>query len=184
MSKTDFFIQLQERLRGLPYEEKQNIVRVYEDLFRQAEESGKSEREVIESLGFITVPAAPPEAPPQSGTGRTFKRSTENGMRVVFASAALGLFNLIFVLGPVIGIAGVLFSMSLVAFLFTFSTLWILLGTGMPNTFSMLLFELFASMTLTGLGVMLGVGMWKVNHGFGRLLKRYVRLNLKLIRGE
>jgi uncharacterized membrane protein len=184
MSKADFFTQLQERLRGLPYEEQQNIIRVYEDLFRQAEMSGKSDREVIESLGFIPIPVHPAAAPPEKRSGSAIMRSAENGIRFIIAAIALGLFNLIFILGPLVGFAAVLFSLSLVAVLFTFSSIWIILGTGMPTSFSVLLLEIFSALALTGLGVLLGIGMWKVNIGFCKLVKRYIRMNIKLIRGE
>lgn len=180
MSKADFFMQLQDRLRGLPQEEKQNIIRIYEDLFRQAEESGKSEREIIESFGF--QPPALPSLKPR--TGEHLMRRAESGVRVIVASVALGLFNLMFVLGPFLGVTVSLFAMSLVAILFTFSTFWIILGTGIPTSITILLLEIFFALMLTGLGVLLGIGMWKVIAGYTKLVKRYVRLNLRLIKGE
>lgn len=186
MSKADFFNQLQERLKGLPYEERRNIIQIYEDLFRQAEESGKSEREVIESLGFVAVPM--PERPVMQvespNTGSSFKRTAENGVRTVVAAIALGIFNLMFVLMPLLLVACIIFTLSMTAVLFSFSSIWIILGTGIPSSVSMLLLEVFSTLALTGLGVLLGIGMWKLTIGFVRLVKRYVRMNLKLIRGE
>lgn len=180
MSKADFFLQLQERLRGLPYEEQQNIIRVYEDLFRQAELSGKSEREIIQSLGYVPVPVPP--QPPR--TGAAAMRSAESGVRSVVAAIALLFFNLIFVLPFYAAAALTLFSFSLVSFLFTFSFIWIVLGTGIPNTLAMLMTEIFMTLLLTGSGVLLGLGMWKVNRGFLKLTKRYFKMNMKLIKGE
>jgi uncharacterized membrane protein len=185
MSKADFFLQLRDRLRGLPYEEQQDIVRVYEDLFRQAEENGKSERDIIESLGYVPVPAPYPTYPPQAADpyGKPV-RSNNNGVRVIVASIALGLFNLIFILAPFIAAAAMLFSLSLISFLFMFSFIWIVLGTGAPVSMTMLMVEIFIGLTLTGAGVLLGIAMWKSSRGFIRLVKRYIRLNLKLIKGE
>jgi len=180
MTKAEFFMQLQDRLRGLPQEEKQNIIRIYEDLFRQAEESGKSEREIIESFGFQLPPI--PNQPPL--TGQRLMRRAESGARVVITSVALGLFNLLFVLGPFLAVAASLFTLSLVAILFTFSTFWIILGTGLPTSLTILLLEIFFALMMTGLGVLLTIGMWKVNVGFKKLVIRYVRLNLRLIKGE
>lgn len=183
MSKADFFLQLQERLRGLPHEEQQNILRVYEELFRQAELNGKSEREIIESLGFVPVPI-PPHSPHAGFPGGKPARSAENGVRAVVASVALFFFNLIFILPFYITAAALLFSFSLISFLFTFSSIWIILGTGIPSTLTMLLLEVFLTLFLTGAGVLMGIGLWKANRGFIRLTKRYVGLNLKLIKGE
>lgn len=183
MSKADFFQQLQERLRGLPDEERQNIVHVYEDLFRQAEAGGKSEEEIIRSLGYIPVPVPGQQPPPFTQQPKPPSRAA-GGTRAVMAAIALGLFNLIFLLGPFIAAAALLFSLSLVAVLFAFSPIWVFIGTGIPASMEVLLLELFTSLTLTGLGVMLGMAMWKLNHGFLDVVKRYTALNLKLIRGD
>lgn len=181
MSKADFFLQLQERLRGLPYEERQNIIQVYEDLFRQAEQNGKSEREIIESLGFVPVPVSPPSF---GGYTPPMPARRGSGFRSILAAIALVLFNLIFVLAPAIGIAATLFSLSIASVLFAFSAIWIILGTGIPESFSFLLVEICSALVLTGSGILLGGGLYVVNRGFIRLMKRYVRLNLKLIKGE
>lgn len=181
MSKADFFLQLQERLRGLPPEERQNIIRVYEDLFAQAEASGKNELDIIRSLGFTPL-AEIPSVPPAFPGHRPPQR--ESGVRKIAAAIALGLFNLIFVLAPFIAAAGLLFSLALIAIVFSSSTLWILLGSGIPTSTDMLLLELFTAMTLTGLGVLIGMGVIKLNRKFTALTKRYVAHNLRLIRGE
>ncbi|MNC42108.1 hypothetical protein D3C75_909120 [compost metagenome] len=180
MSKADFFLQLRARLRGLPPEEQENVLGVYEDLFRQAEAGGKSEEEIIRSLGFIPVPVeqlpqAPNHRPSTSGGG---------GLRAFSAACALLLFNLIFALGPFLVIALLLFSFSLVAVLFSFSILWVIIGTGIPESFGVLLLEIFTTMTLSGAGIMLGAAMWKLNIAFWSVVKRYIALNLRLVRGD
>ncbi|WP_438447362.1 HAAS signaling domain-containing protein [Gorillibacterium sp. sgz5001074] len=183
MSKAAFFLQLQDRLRGLPYEEQQNIIRVYEDLFRQAELSGKSEREIIESLGYVPVPM-PPQASEPSRIGADLGLTARNGVRSVASTVALLFFNLIVVLAPFLTVAALLFTFSVLSFLFTFSSIWILFGTGVPTSLTLLLTEVFTALLLTGAGVLMGIGLWKINRGFLKLTQRYIRLNLKLIKGE
>ncbi|MFD0696273.1 hypothetical protein ACFQZT_19595 [Paenibacillus sp. GCM10027628] len=56
MSKSDYFKELNYRLRGLPEKERQNILSVYEELFQKALENGKNEEDVAESLGYPRVP--------------------------------------------------------------------------------------------------------------------------------
>lgn len=180
MSKADFFLQLQDRLRGLPAEERHNIMQVYEDLFRQAEAGGKTEQEIIQSLGFIPVPvtaSVPEERLRRGGTGRM-------GPRNIVAAVALGFFNLIFILGPFIAVSALLFSLSLVAVLFSFSSVWVFIGTGIPSSMDVLLLEIFTSLALSGLGVMLGVAMWRLGRGYIAVVKRYTALNFRLIRGD
>ncbi|MDF2936439.1 MAG: hypothetical protein K0Q90_1812 [Paenibacillaceae bacterium] len=180
MSKADFFLQLRARLRGLPPEEQENILGVYEDLFRQAEVGGKSEEEIIRSLGFIPVPV---DQSPQPHIHRSYSAG-KSGLRSFSAACALLLFNLIFALAPFLTIALLLFSFSLVAVLFAFSLFWVVIGTGIPPTLEILLLEIFTTMTLSGLGILLGAAMWKLNIAFWSVVKRYVALNLRLVRGD
>jgi uncharacterized membrane protein len=56
LNKTEYFKELEYRLRGLPERERQNILAVYEELFQKAEANGKSESDIIDSLGFPRVP--------------------------------------------------------------------------------------------------------------------------------
>ncbi|WNR44715.1 DUF1700 domain-containing protein [Paenibacillus roseipurpureus] len=56
MSKSDYFKELNYRLRGLPEKERHNILKVYEELFQKAVENGKHEDEVAQSLGYPRVP--------------------------------------------------------------------------------------------------------------------------------
>lgn len=179
MSKADFFVQLRNRLWGLPYEEQQNIMKVYEDLFLQLEASGKSELEIIQSLGYMPVPmqSPPPGVPPRM-------EPAKSGLRKAFAFIALSLFNLIFATAPILTVAALLFSLWLMGVVFTFSPLWILLGTGIPDTLQVLMFEICVSLVLSGLGVLLVMGMWKSNKYFYALFKKYIALNMRLIRGD
>jgi uncharacterized membrane protein len=76
LNKTEYFKELEYRLRGLPERERQNILAVYEELFQKAEANGKSESDIIDSLGFPRVPnwdaarAAAPEPPVVSEDSR------------------------------------------------------------------------------------------------------------------
>lgn len=178
MSKAQFFHHLRERLRGLPDEEQQSIIRVYEELFQKAESNGKSEREIIESLGFQPNDSFIPSL------GRPSRNFAETGIRIGVAAIALGFFNIIFILGPFIAVSALLFALTLTAVLLACSSIWIVIGTGVPETLTTLLLEIFTALTFTGLGVLLGIGMWKADRLFLTLVKRYVRLNLKLIKGE
>jgi uncharacterized membrane protein len=56
MSKSNYFKELNYRLRGLPEKERKNILSVYEELFQKAIENGKHEEDVAESLGYPRVP--------------------------------------------------------------------------------------------------------------------------------
>lgn len=181
MSKAEFFRQLDERLKGLPRQEQERIVRVYEDLFQQAEVNGKSERQIVEALGCSS--SSSPWSNYATASDR-FKQTAESGIRVLVASLALALFNLMFILGPAVAVIAVLFTLSLCSLLLVLSPIWIFAGTGVPDKLTVLLLELFASLAGTGLGLLLSIGMWFADKAFFRLAKAYVRMNLRLIKGE
>lgn len=178
MSKAEFFRQLRDQLRGLPEEERQRIVKVYEDLFLEAEANGKNEQEITQSLGFH--PAQPlPEA---SRIGSN--RPADTGIRVVIAAIALGLFNLTFVLGPFVGITAALFSLALAAVILTTSIVWIVIGTGFPASALVLQLEVFTVLAATGLGLLLGIAVKYLAFWYFRIIKVYVRRNIRLVKGE
>jgi len=183
MSKAEFFHQLRERLRGLPFEEQMNIISVYEDLFRKAEEGGKSEREIVESLGYRSL-GQEPGLPAVPSLSDKVKRSAEIGVRAVVATIALGLFNLIVVLAPFVAITLLLFALGLTAVLLAFSSIWIAVGTGVPDSLETLLMMIFTALATTGLGVLMSIGLFYVGRGYWKLVKGYARLNLRLIKGE
>jgi uncharacterized membrane protein len=184
MNKDDFLRGLELRLRGLPEDEQRRIQYVYEELFRQAEANGKSEREIIEWLSQPNrdpewmAPQAPPmydsyPTPPQDNTAKS-----------MLISVALGFFNLIFVLAPFLAICGVLFSFSLVSVILIASPIFILIGTGLEQTNTILLVELFGSLVLVGLGLLFGSAMLAIVPRFSRLVRTYIRANKRLIKGE
>lgn len=179
MSKVDFFQQLSERLKGLPQSEQEQIIRVYSDLFEQAQADGKSEQEIAESLG--TAPTGE-WAYPKHHEG--FRLKAESGIRMLVASLALLVFNLIFVLGPAVAVIAVLFAFSLCSILLVFSPVWIVMGSGLGAVAEEWALRLFVSMAGTGAGILCTLGAGILMKGFFRFAKAYMRMNLRLIRGE
>lgn len=182
VTREQFFIQLEEKLRSLPETERRNILGVYDDLFNQAMKSGKTEEEVIQSLGYSQLYGHTPTQYPLRPKPPTTVLDT--GIKAIMASLALGMFNLIFVLGPFLGVSAALFSLCVAGFVLTTSPLWILLGSGMPKTGWSLGMELFSAMAGLGLGTLLLLGLSYVVKGYFKLVKAYFRLNLRLIKGE
>ncbi|WP_409343794.1 HAAS signaling domain-containing protein [Paenibacillus sp. MBLB4367] len=184
MNKDDFLRGLELRLRGLPEDEQRRIQYVYEELFRQAEANGKSEQEII---AWLSQPNRGPEwmgvqAPPSYESYPTPPQ--DNTAKAMLVSIALGFFNLIFVLAPFLAICGVLFAFSLTSVLLIASPLFMLLGTGLDQSNTILLVELFGSLVLVGLGLLFGTAMMAIVPRFFRLTRTYIRANKRLIKGE
>lgn len=204
MTKEVFFQQLRARLRGLPTPEQQHIIRIYEDLFAQAEANGKSEQEITASLGF-QLPSSEAGVPPTYAQSQSYNSKdpfppvnghrsvpmpaptitpADSRLRMLAAAIALGLFNLIFVLWFFLAGWGVLLGLNISSFVFLLSPIWVLIGSGIPDSPSMWMAESFAALAMIGLGGLLAIGTMYANRGMWAITKRYVRVNMRLIRGE
>ena len=182
MNKKEFLKQLDNLLSDLPADERKEILFDYEEHFRIGLEEGKKEEEIIESLGnpktiakqyrvnYIVNQA---EANP----------SPSNILKAVFASLVLGFFNIVFVLGPFIGVVGVLIG-------FFAASISIVFG-GVSVFFKAILDPAFLAYS-TGANLFLGIGLTSsgllFTIGNCYLAKwlyigtiKYLKMNLKMI---
>jgi uncharacterized membrane protein len=196
VSKAEYFKELEYRLRGLPERERQNILHVYEELFQKAVENGKSESEIVESLGFPRVPnwdaakSAPfppyegsPRQPPYAPYPPYPPPSSECGVKPWIAAMALGFFNLVIVLGPFLGICGALIGLWVASVCLLLTPVWLLIGSGFPGLDTGGSFILFGSLAGFGAGILLLFAMSWMTRMFFLLVRLYIRFNLGIIRG-
>ena len=194
MSRNQFISLMKKELAGLPKDERNDILMEYEVHFAEGLKSGKNEEQIAEELG------SPRELAKMYKVGALIQEaednvSTNNILRAILASIGLGLFNLILVLGPFLGILGALagvFAAS-VALVIVGLTLFAEAAFG-PLNYAWL--HVPAILTVDpwitaplGIGVfalgllifILGVlvGKW-----IYRLTIRYLKFNLKMIKGK
>lgn len=117
MDKNQWMNALYAQLAGLPENERRDIMMDYEEHFAMAYAQGKGDAEIISSLGDplgiakqYTMNLRPAYNPmntsmqnPPSPTG-----SNRSALGVALTFIGLCFFNLIFVLGPYLGLVGVL----------------------------------------------------------------------------
>jgi uncharacterized membrane protein len=106
MNKNDFLATLESSLINISSDEKKEIIYDYEEHFRIGEENGKSEEVLIKELGD------PKNIARQYRTAQQINLSfsepaQKNVFTSLFAAVALAFFNLIFILGPYVGLIGV-----------------------------------------------------------------------------
>ncbi|GIP35629.1 HAAS domain-containing protein [Paenibacillus sp. J2TS4] len=179
MSKEAFFRNLEYKLKGLPEQERRQIIQVYEDLFQTASENGKDENEVASYLGYA------------SQDDHSYARfvqhqhisnhSSAQGARALMASVALGLFNLIVVLTPFMVVSAVLLALSIVSIALLAMSIFIWLP---PFTETLMVHKLFLSMSTFGLGMLIGIAMVYSIKWYVIIVSKYIRINVNLIRGE
>jgi len=184
MTKDQYLQELEVVLKGLPVTERREIIADYEEHFQMAYEDGKSDAEIIEGLGN-------PKSLAKELTAGYYIEQAQNNVsfpfifRAVIASLSLGFFNLVFVLGPFIGVLGFLAGLYIMdlslLFVPMFSFFAILFeGVGLVAIFQ----AFFLAIGLTSLGVLMAVGLYYLTKWIYQLLLQYLRFNLQIIQGK
>ena len=187
MNKKEFLGRLSELIKDIPEEEKKDILFDYEEHFRIGLEKGRKEEEIVASLGDPKVIAK------QSRASCILKEaekttSASNIMRAIFAAVGLGFFNLVIVLGPAIGLIGILVALFAAAFAITVSGAAVLLGTLLGPVFAWNVYIPFAAVVsiplgigLTALGLLSIIGTFYLTKFFYKLSISYLKMNLQII---
>lgn len=179
MLKEEFFRDLEHKLKALPAHEREQILKVYEDLFNKAAENGKDEREVAESLGYRPNSNHISYNPLMSN--RTCEERQEFTQRTFLATVGLALFNLIFVMPPVAAISVLLLLLSVGSLLIIAASVLIWFFPILPMAE---LPHFFLSLLLFGFGLLCAFSSAFLIKLCVVILRKYIRINLNLIRGQ
>ena len=185
MTKYNFLNELERKLARLSADDRQEIMEDYENHFTFAKEAGKSDEEVIASLGTPAQLAKEVLADYQLELivdQAENDQSVGNVFRAIFAVGALGFFNLVFILTPAIFIYTVIFALSVTSIALTFTPILFIFATALGFQ-SFYLFELFASIASSGIGILMAIGMVFVTKFTVNMTIKYLKLNLKMIKG-
>ncbi len=182
--------ELKRSLGRLPESDRKEILYDYEEHFSMGIADGKGEEEIARSLGNPRVLGRSFEIDslleaPASGTGVT----AASVIRALFASLSLTFFNVIVVLGPLLGLVGVMIGLwgaavslplaGLGAILSPFAALivpvYFSLGGMNPA------FVFFAGIGVAGLGLLAVIGMWRLSRLFVLMIAAYVRFNARIV---
>jgi uncharacterized membrane protein len=170
MKNDELLQELEDRLKGLPTEDREKLLDLYKDLIEVASENRKVS---TNSPGGLADNYPLPI--------NTETDSYRNLGRIILASISLFFFNLIFMLGPVIAIFSVYLSLWVVSASFVVSPLFVVTQVWIGGFTT---FELFLSLILCGIGIALGAGMVKAGKWLYKTFSRYVNWNMKLIKGD
>ncbi len=190
MNKRDFINKLSSYLAGVPVEERQDVINDFEDHFKEGVAEGRTEEEIAESLGDPKSLANQFKANILANTAEK-TTSAINITRAVLATLGLGFFNLIFILGPFIGIVAVLFSLFASAIALTASGIAVffasIFGPLVPQYIAVMInpaVSIFASIGVTLFGILFFVGDIYVVKWIYRLFVRYIKFNVRIITGK
>jgi len=192
MTKTQFIEQLKKALSGLPQSEIDDIIRDHEEIIRDALAAGRTEESIVHSLG------QPSELAKSLKAEIKIEKAQDEiklGAKMKAMFGALGAvlvlapFNLIFVLGPMMALFGLLlggwatavaitvvcFTVAIAFFFFTVVMPSGVLGwVGIGFAFLGVMF-----LGLAGLGVMYMVSMM-----VAQLILKYLKWNLNFVKRQ
>ncbi len=192
MNKTEFIQQLKSGLAGYDAKEIEEITADYEEHFQSAVESGKSEEEICSALGSPSAIAKAYKVENLLKKAKSDKNPADY-LRAFLIFISLGVFNLLFILNPVLGLIAGIFCLWL---LVPMSVVLGLVGIIAPfvapfvdeqvmeiemNFFNYIVIFLLGAGTLA-LGIMLSILLWRLTKWFFGLLLKYIEANIKLLK--
>lgn len=192
MTRQGFLEELRRALAHLPKAEVDEIVRDQDEYIRDAVQAGRSEEDVLRSLGSPASLAASLLAETriqQAAESTTLKEKAGNTFGAVAAIIALAPLNLIFVLGPFLGAAGLLIGgwagaagilLAALGFLLAFFVKLIFLSVGFWAHVS----TFFFAVGCVGLSLLAFIFMAAITKAFLTLTLNYLKWNLNFIRAR
>lgn len=195
MNKWEYLEKLDELLKELPEEDRDDILSDYEEHFQIGLENGRTEEELSRALGDPKTVAKQVKAEYMISRAED-KPSAGSMMEAILAAAGLGLFNMIFVAVPALGFAAILVALFVAGLAVVFTGILAifspLLNVIVPNYIHLpvskgvfgTLIMIGGGIGLTVLGTVWVVIMAYVSKWFYDLAIRYLKLNLRIIKGR
>lgn len=181
MNKKQFLTELNRLLQSLPDSDRKDILNDYESHIDSAIEIGKTEEEAVADLGSPRTIADDLGAFVTDDRPTSSKETDPDVSLNIFAFLGMLLLNLIFILGPVVGIAGGFIGLyaasiaclvSPLGFIFNLFTL----DSPIPLAF-------FFVLAVFSFGYLLLTATNSLAKGFIRILQWYWNLNVRIVRG-
>ncbi|MGP5093319.1 HAAS signaling domain-containing protein [Staphylococcus equorum] len=183
MDKITFLNELEQELDKLPRSERDKVMYEYEEYFFDQESEGKNEYQIIGTL----------ESPKKIGKelmARNAIVSAESRpnintiVRAIMASLGMGILSLIIILIPMIFVGIFMFVLLLVALFFALSPLLLIINGIINDIFSFAISNYLFAISYTGLGLLLFVIIAKFAQFVYRVILKYLRWNIKTIKGS
>lgn len=181
MNQEQFLSVLDRYLSPISQAEREDISQDFKEHFINGLADGKTEEEIAVSLGSPGQIAKEMLATYHFDKARE-KASTGNILRAVWAAIGLSFLNLVFVLGPFIGLAGIIFAVWVTGGAFAISPFLALVKyLVIPASFEW--FEMFLSIAMSGVGIFILIGMYYVTKYSFIGFMHYLKFNMKIIQG-
>lgn len=175
--------KLEYLLGKLPEHDRREMLYDYEEHFEIGLENGRSEANLIEELGDPHIIARDLLA--DYHISKADKDKTASNMaRAIIATVSLSFFNLVFIIGPVTAILGTYVALCGVALGLTLLPLVIIGASILGYSHESFSVNFFVSLTAFSLGMLMSIGMIYVGKFFYNLILRYIKFNIKIVKGD
>ena len=188
MNKSEFMKILKENLKNMPQSELNEIMYDHEEHFNVGLDRGKSEEEIVKELGDPIKLSKSYKAMSDIEKAKT-EPSPVNISKAVLATIALGFFNLVFILGPFLGLVGTLIGLYGAAIGVIVAGIGVMIAPILPNYISFGDFinmngfaSFFIGLGITLLGILFTVLNVYITKLFYRLTVTYLKWNINIIK--
>ena len=190
MTREQFLSDLKRALGRMPDQEKREVLYDYEEHFRMGLADGKREEDIARALGnprMLGKSYAIDALLEEPGGGE--RVSAGAVIRAVFASISLTFVNVIFVLGPFLGLVGGMIGLWAAAVSLPLAgvgaALAPLAARAAPAYVSLgglhPALVVFGVLGVAGLGLLAVLGMWKLSQLFVQMTAAWVRFNARIV---
>lgn len=187
LNRTEFISTLRSGLKGLPENEIMDILYDYEEHFEIGLSKGKSEEEIARELGD---PRKISKAYRVSSTISEAENnpSPKNLLKAILSAMALGIFNVIIVLGPFLLVVGLLFGLYTISLSFIVGGISAFFGTIIAPFFPYSIHidvhpitAISFGIGLVSLGLLIGIGSFYLTKLLYQGTIKYLRWNIDII---
>lgn len=204
MTKQEFLTALATALAAIPERERNDIVRDYAEYFSDAQIAGRSDAEVVATLGHPAHIAKQLIADHHLSHVQSHL-TVGSFLKATLAVVSLTFFNLVFVLGPLIGAIGFLFGLWVASISFVITPLLYIISlafnlpsfgtesitsllqqSDLPQNIqqSLVLFGGFITIAASGIGLLGCVALYYISRWLMRMFIRYMQANVAILRGS
>lgn len=197
MNQQEFIHSLHRELEQLPHNERKEIIADYKQHFLVYLRQGKSEEEIASLLGTPKSIAKLYKAEYRVKQAE-LESSAHNILHAVGAVLSLGLFNLLMVLGPFLGMVGALMALfcagaavsltGVILFAGSLVSIFIPGAVDLPAALSSNTLTLAATLSMSvgfaAMGLLFIIGDYYLGRIFYRGTLRYLRFHIRLSRKE
>ncbi len=197
MNKEGFLESLKRNLKNIPEEDLLEILRDYAEHISIGLNKGREESELMKSLGDPADIARQINADYHIKKAET-KTSTANIFRAIYASAGMGILNLLFILPLFIVLLLLLFLLFVIPFLLIMASNMVLIACVasilMPEYFAKIsgfvislpeaVGVFFINLGFASLGYLIWIGAYHITKFLYGLVLRYLKFNLSILKNK